>query len=230
MPVACDDQLLEAAHDPQPSLLVEPAEVPGADPAVGREHPRRLLRTIAVAAAHDPGAHQYLAGGAGFRRDPDLAAGQRPADRADVARAGSVIVMAPISLIPQNSPNGSLRPCMNSCTACGQGAAAVSAQLMRSTPSLARSPASARSCSEPSSGGGPPPSSARTRAIPASSAACSVSSSVASSVAFSRCQMPVPPARPRAQTTRPPSPAKPMTQEVGGAERKRPATLGPSLC
>ena len=62
------------------------------------------------------------------------------------------------------------------------------------------------------------------------SAACSVSSSVASSVAFSPCQMPVPPARPRAQTTRPPSPAKPTTQEVGSAERKRPATLGPSLC
>ena len=88
VPVAGDDHLLEAARDLQPPLPVELAEVPGADPAVSREHGRRLLGAVTVAAAAEPGAHQHLAGRASTWRDLQLVARLGAADRADVADAG----------------------------------------------------------------------------------------------------------------------------------------------
>ena len=141
---------------------------------------------------------------------------------------GSVIVMAPISLIPQNSPNGSPRPCMNSCTAAGRSSP-VSAQLMRSIQPGAEPGERSFLFRAQLRWGTAAQQRADTR-DPGVERRMLGLIQRGLKRGLQPLPMPVPPARPRAQTTRPPSPAKPTTQEVGSAERKRPATLGPSLC
>ena len=75
-----DDDVLLAAGDPQEAVLVERAEVPGAEPAVGVLGLRGRLG-IAPVLAEDVGPpHQHLA----VVGDPDLDARQGAADRPDL--------------------------------------------------------------------------------------------------------------------------------------------------
>src|SRR5207248_7555106 len=98
------DQLLEAVDHVQVAALVDPADVPGAQPTVGRDHLRGRLGLVEVALHHLRTPHPDLAcvgGGPPFRRagrspsprrppaldDPALGVGMQQADRARRRRA-----------------------------------------------------------------------------------------------------------------------------------------------
>ena len=139
-----DDQLLLAVDDREVTVLVEDADVAGAQPAavlVVEERLRRLLREVAVTDHHDVGLDEHLA----IVCEPDLDRPARRADGPDLDLARRIDAPAPqVSLIPHSSDSGSPIAWKNSSTSTGVGAAPTLIATNSSRPSIVRSPANTR--------------------------------------------------------------------------------------
>ena len=90
------EHVLEPAHEREPALVVEPAEVAGVEPALGVDRERRLLGILVIADEAGRAAHEDLAGRVGWQvlaglgvDDPELRA-RRTGGRSSsgAARAG----------------------------------------------------------------------------------------------------------------------------------------------